>query len=224
MEGRLEKMIFITFEGLDGCGKSVQIELLTKFLREKGFEVVRVSEPGGSYASQIIRDVLRDPDVRMNVMTEFLLFSASRSEMVEKVLMKNQDRDVILISDRFADSSYAYQVHGKGLDEDFFSEVTERVVRGFIPDLTIWIDVPPCECRRRLRKRGGLERMERLGLDFFARVRRGYLKLSEQVPDRFVRVEGHRSVGEVHKEIVELTLNGIIRKEIFELLKKEKEK
>lgn len=218
MEGRLEKMIFITFEGLDGCGKSLQIELLTKRLREDGFEIVRVSEPGGSYASQMIRDVLKDPSCAMNAMTEFLLFSASRSEMVEKVLMKNQGKDVIVISDRFADSSYAYQVHGRGLDEEFFSEVTERVVRGFIPDLTIWIDVPPCECRRRLRKRGVLERMERLGLDFFARVRRGYLNLSEWVPNRFVRVEGHRSVGEVHKEIVELTLKKI------ELLKKRKEK
>lgn len=217
-------MIFITFEGLDGSGKSLQIELLTKRLRENGFEVVRVSEPGGSYASQMIRDVLKAPDVGMNALTEFLLFSASRSEMVEKVLMKNEDKDVIVISDRFVDSSFAYQVHGRGLDEDFFEDVTERVVRGFIPDLTIWIDVPPCECRRRLRKRGGLERMERLGLDFFARVRRGYFKLSEQVPHRFVRVEGHRSVGEVHKEIVELALNGILRKEIFGLLKKEKER
>lgn len=202
-------MIFITFEGLDGCGKSVQIELLTKRLREMGFEIVRVSEPGGSYASQMIRDVLKDPSCGMNAMTEFLLFSASRSEMVEKVLMKNEEKDVVVISDRFADSSYAYQLHGRGLDEDLFYDVTERVVRGFVPDLTIWIDVPPCECRRRLRKRGSLERMERLGLDFFAEVRRGYLKLNEEVPHRFVRVEGNRSVGDVHKEIVGLTLKKI---------------
>lgn len=213
-------MIFITFEGLDGCGKSLQIELLTKRLREDGFEIVRVSEPGGSYASQIIRDVLKDPDVRMNAETEFLLFSASRSEMVEKVLMKNQDKDVVVISDRFADSSYAYQVHGRGVDEDFFEDVTERVVGEFIPDLTIWIDVPPCECRRRLRKRGVLERMERLGPDFLKRVREGYLELNRRVPDRFVRVEGNRSVGEVHKEIVGLTLKRILRKEITGPLKK----
>lgn len=202
-------MIFITFEGIDGCGKSLQIELLTKRLRGDGFEIVRVSEPGGSYTSQIIRDVLKDPDVRMNALTEFLLFSASRSEMIEKVLMKNKDKSVIVISDRFADSSYAYQFWGRGLDEDFFYDVTTRIVGEFIPDLTIWIDVPPCECRRRLRKRGVLERMERLGLDFFDRVRRGYFKLNEQVPHRFVRVEGNRSVGDVHKEIVGLTLKRI---------------
>lgn len=202
-------MIFITFEGIDGCGKSLQIELLSKRLREEGFEVVRVSEPGGSYTSQIIRDVLKDPDVRMNAVTEFLLFSASRSEMVEKVLMKNEEKDVVVISDRFTDSSYAYQLHGRGLDEDLFYDVTERVVRGFVPDLTIWIDVPPCECRRRLRKRGSLERMERLGPDFFKRVREGYLELNRRVPHRFVRVEGNRSVGDVHKEIVGLTLKKI---------------
>jgi dTMP kinase len=208
--------VFITFEGPDGSGKTTQIRLLAEWLREQGREVVLTREPGGTEIGNQIRTVLHDPrNTMMDARTEILLFSASRAQHVAQLVQPALAAGKVVISDRYADSTLAYQGYGRGLDLEMLRTITGFATGGLTPDLTLYLDVAPQEGLQR-KQAGGDEwnRLDAEALEFHQRVRAGYLGLVEQEPERWVVINAARSVEEVQAEIkalVQARLNQVKR-------------
>ncbi|KAF0140929.1 MAG: thymidylate kinase [Stygiobacter sp.] len=197
--------MFITFEGLDFCGKSTQVQLLEKLLTEEGKKVKVIREPGGTIISEKIRNVLLDKkNSEMLIETELILFAASRAQLVGEVILPLLDENSFVISDRFHDSSIAYQAFGRGIDLEFVDELQKFVIGRAIPDLTFLIDIPIEEVVRRktMVKHVELDRIERSEMDFYEKVREGYLFLSSR-ESRFRKIDGKLSIEEIHKVIVD---------------------
>ncbi len=197
--------MFITFEGLDFCGKSTQVQLLEKYLIEKGKHVKLIREPGGTVISEKVRDILLDKkNSEMSIETELILFAGSRSQLVQEVIIPALEKNIYVISDRFHDSSIAYQAFGRKIDLDFVIGLQKFVIGKAVPDLTFFIDVPIDEMANRMSKvkKVELDRIESAKVDFYERVRNGYLFLAEK-ENRFIRIDGTKSIDEIHKTIVE---------------------
>ena len=184
----MKKGRFITFEGIDGAGKSTQIDALESFLTAQGIEVVRSREPGGTPVGEKIREMLLNDD--MTVRTETLLFFAGRAEHVETKIKPALERGAWVLSDRFADATYAYQVGGKGFSSEETEALEAWTLKGFSPDMTVLFDLSPetAETRRHVRA-GEEDRFERENNDFFKAVRNAYLDRAERNPDRFLTVD-----------------------------------
>lgn len=196
--------MFITFEGLDFCGKSTQVQLLEKYLIKKGIKVIVVREPGGTEISEKIRDILLDKkNNEMRNKTELLLFSASRSQLVDQTILPSLQNGYYVISDRFHDSSIAYQAFGRGLDFDFVYKLQSFVISQAIPRLTFFIDIPVEEVVRRMSnvKKIELDRIESSKTDFYEKVRQGYFYLAEK-DKRFIIINGLLQIDEIHRVIV----------------------
>ena len=197
--------MFITFEGLDFCGKSTQVQLLEKLLIEKGNQVKVIREPGGTNISEKIRNVLLDKkNKEMLIETELILFAASRAQLVGEVILPLLDAKAYVISDRFHDSSIAYQAFGRGIKLEFVDELQKFVVGRAVPELTFFIDIPIEEVVRRksLVKQIELDRIERSKMDFYEKVREGYLYLASR-EKRFRKIDGKLSIVEIHKIIID---------------------
>jgi len=195
--------VFITFEGPDGSGKTTQAHLLAERLREQRHEVVLTREPGGSDIGDQIRVVLHDlRNTAMDARTEILLYSASRAQHVAQLIRPALAAGKIVISDRYADSTLAYQGYGRGLDLETLRTVTAFATGGLVPDLTLYLDIPPQEGLQR-RRLGGDEwnRLDAEALEFHQRVRAGFLELVRLEPERWVVIDGTRSAEEVQAEI-----------------------
>lgn len=195
--------MFITFEGPDGSGKTTQARLLAEWLGEQGYEVVLTREPGGTDIGDQIRVVLHDPrNTAMDARTEILLYSASRAQHVAERIRPALAAGKIVISDRYADSTLAYQGYGRGLDLETLQRVTTFATGGLKPDLTLYLDVPP-EAGLQRRQLGGVEwnRLDAETLEFHQRVRAGYLELARQGPERWVIIDAARSIEEGQAEI-----------------------
>jgi dTMP kinase len=195
--------MFITLEGPDGSGKTTQIRLLTGWLREQGYEVIVTREPGGTDIGDQVRNVLHDPDnTAMDARTEILLYSASRAQHVAQLVRPALASGKIIISDRYADSTLAYQGYGRGLHLETLMTITLFATDGLLPDLTLYLDITPEEGLRR-RQLGGEEwnRLDAEALEFHQRVRNGYLELIEQEPRRWIVIDAARSAEEVQAEI-----------------------
>lgn len=195
--------MFITFEGLDFCGKSTQVSLLKAYLESISQKILLLREPGGTEISEKIRDILLDKkNSRMVMEAELLLFSASRAQLVRDVILPKLEEGFIVISDRFHDSTSAYQGFGRGIDLDFINKLNTFVIQNALPDVTFFIDIPVQEAKKR--KEGNqifdLDRIEISNDDFYTRVRNGYLYVSEK-EKRFFRIDGTKSIDEIHKEI-----------------------
>lgn len=175
--------MFITFEGIDGSGKSTQAALLASYLEAQGFDVLRLREPGGTSLSEKIRALLLDPAGTVNPMAELLLYEASRAQLVRGVIAPALARDAMVVCDRFADSTMAYQWAGRGLDGAAVAMANDLACQGVVPDLTIVLDMEP-EVAYGRACQGGMDRMEAEGLAFQARVRQGYLTLATREPQR----------------------------------------
>lgn len=195
--------MFITFEGIDFSGKSTQITRLEKRLRARGDDVLLVREPGGTMISEKIRTLLLDrSNDEMDSVTEFLLFSASRSQLVEQRIKPALHDGTHVIADRFHDSSTAYQGYGRGLDIESILHVHRLATHDLAPDLTFFIDIPVDESfRRRTLRAGDIDRMESADRMFFERIREGYLRITEDHPDRIVRVDGLQSIDAIANAI-----------------------
>jgi dTMP kinase len=196
--------MFITFEGLDFCGKSTQVQLLEKYLIENGKQVKIIREPGGTVISEKVRDILLDKkNSEMSIETELILFAGSRSQLVQEVIIPALEKNVYVISDRFHDSSIAYQAFGRKIDLDFVTGLQKFVIGKAVPDLTFFIDVPIDEMVNRMSKvkKVELDRIESAKIDFYERVRNGYLYLAEK-EKRFSRIDGKISIEEIHKTII----------------------
>ena len=178
---------FITFEGIDGAGKSTQIDVIEKTLRDRGIEVIRTREPGGTPLSETIRRELLSVD--MDPATETLLFFASRAEHLAQVIRPALARGAWVLSDRFTDATYAYQVGGRGFPAEKVEQL-ERWTHGDLqPDCTVLFDLPPQVAAERLARARQADRFEQEDCEFFTRVRNAYLTRAQQQPNRFMVVD-----------------------------------
>ncbi len=195
--------MFITFEGPDGSGKTTQARLLAEHLRRRGYTVVLTREPGGTPIGDQIRAILHDPrNTAMDARAEILLFSASRAQHVARLIRPALARGEIVISDRYADSTLAYQGYGRGLDLERLREITAFATGGLKPSLTLYLDIAPQDGLRRRRLGGGeWTRLDAEALEFHERVRAGYEALARLEPERWVRVDAARPVEEIQEEI-----------------------
>ena len=189
---------FITFEGSEGCGKTTQIEALAKALEAKGKTVLITREPGGTLIGEKIRNLLQDPghENEISDMTELLLFSASRAELIASRIQPALKRGEIVICDRFYDSTYVYQGLGRAIDMDIVEQLNQITVGTLKPDLTILLDLDAKVGidRAKSRQSGELDRIENESLAFFEAVRNGYLELAKKEPERFKTIDGLLSV------------------------------
>jgi len=195
--------MFITLEGPDGSGKTTQAHLLAGWLREQGYDAVLTREPGGTGIGDQIRAVLHDPrNTAMDARAEILLYSASRAQHVAQRIRPALAAGKIVVSDRYAGSTLAYQGYGRGLDLETLRTITDFATGGLTPDLTLYLDIAPREGLQR-RRLGGEEwnRLDAETLEFHQRVRAGYLELVRQEPERWVVIDAARSVEEVQAEI-----------------------
>ena len=198
---------FITLEGPEGSGKSTQARLLAEYLRgECGEDVLSTREPGGTEIGDQVREVLHaHRNVAMTAEAELLLYNAARAQLVAEVIRPALAANRIVLSDRYADSTLAYQGYGRGLDLPAVRQVIELATGGLKPDLTFLVDVTVDEglARRNSGRQRGEEfnRMDSLSCEFYERVRAGYLELMREEPQRWVRIEGTREVEQVQEEL-----------------------
>jgi dTMP kinase len=184
--------VFVTFEGLDGCGKTTQAELLVDYLRESGADVVATREPGGTPLGERIREVLLEGEA-ISGWAEAALFAAARAELVARVIRPALDRAAHVVCDRYLDSSLAYQGIARGLGVDRVLDLNVPAIGGLLPDRTFLLLVDPEEAAAR----SGSDRIEREGADFRAEVDRAYRELAEAFPRRIVQVDGTRPAQEI---------------------------
>ncbi len=175
------KGLFIAFEGPDGCGKSTQIRFLAEYLEEKGLSVVQTREPGGSPIAEKIREVvLSRENEGMAAMTEALLYAAARAEHVHKVIAPAIEAGKIVLCDRFVDSSIAYQGYGRALGAKTVWRINEPAVDGYMPDLTVFMNVPPERAFERMNENKEYDRLEIEDISFHRRVFEGYQELAKK--------------------------------------------
>lgn len=191
--------MFITFEGLDFCGKSTQVELLEKYLLNKGKTVRIIREPGGTSISEKVRSILLDKkNNEMHFESELLLFASARAQLVREVIIPSLAKGEYVISDRYHDSSIAYQGYGRGINLDFVVNLQKFAIGEAIPDITFFIDIPVDEfiTRKTKVKKEELDRMERSKIAFYEKVRDGYLELASK-EKRFIPINGLLSIDEI---------------------------
>jgi len=195
---------FITFEGVEGCGKSTQIACLERHLREKGMEVEVTREPGGTAIAEAIREVLLDPrHGDMGEVTELLLYAAARAQHVHGRIAPALKAGKVLLCDRFADSTTAYQGAGRGIDAALLDQLHRIATGGLRPDLTFLLDLDPEEGLARVRARGRTDRLEQEALAFHCRVREGYLAAAQRETDRFAVIDASGSIDGIAAAIAE---------------------
>ena len=193
---------FITFEGIDGCGKSTQIRYLTSYLEEHGRDHLLLREPGGTVIGEGIRNILLDKkNTGMTAMTELLLFEAARAQIVSEVIIPAVDSGKIVICDRFFDSTSAYQGFARNMGSEVVEELNSLATGGFEPDITFLLDISPEEALSRRVARGDEDRIEKLGMEFQEKVREGYLELARN-SSRIVKIDGTRSPEDTSAEIL----------------------
>ncbi len=189
-------MLFLTLEGPEGAGKSTLGRELAARLRERGYGVLEAREPGGTALGTRIREiVLLDLALEIDPLAEFLLYSASRAQLVREVIRPALAAGTIVLCDRYADSSLAYQGYGRGLERRTLEDITYEATGGLRPNLTFLLDLDPAEGLRRASSKGGLDRLERADLAFHTRVRAGFLELAAFEPERFAVLDASEPAG-----------------------------
>lgn len=198
----MERGRLIALEGPDGSGKTTQIELLEKYLKELGYEVVRTREPGGTEVSEKIREIILDNDnSNMNYMCEALLYAASRAQLVSEVIKPALASGKMVICDRFVYSSMVYQGIGRGLGIERIKSINEAALDGLEADLTFMITIPYEEGLKRKKMQRTLDRLENGGNEFHKKVFEGYLDISKKC-DKIEVIDGNRNVEEIHEDII----------------------
>jgi dTMP kinase len=200
--------MFITLEGPEGSGKSSQIPALAEFLREQGYQVYTTREPGGTTIGDQIRAVLHDlENTSMHPRTEILLFLAARAQHVEEVIRPLLEKGTIVICDRYADSTLAYQGYGHGVDLDMLKKLLDFSTGGLYPDLTILLDIDVEKGLNRRKESGGeWNRLDAYTLAFHRRVREGYLTLAANEPQRWRIVDAAQSIENVQESLQQTIL------------------
>ena len=202
---------FITFEGIDGSGKSTQLRMLASELRLRGREVVTTREPGGTPLGLRVREVLLDAEERVDPLAELLLYAADRAQHVRGLVRPALAAGHIILSDRYADATVAYQGAGRGFPPELIDDVVQLATGGLKPHLTVILDLSVEESRRRARRRtrGGRSKPDRLDSEdaaFHARVRDCYLRIAAAEPERVRVLDASGSVQETHHVVLDLVL------------------
>ncbi len=205
------KGIFITFEGIDGCGKSTQCEMLKDYLKDSGKDFIFVREPGGTVIGERIREILLDKkNSQMTPRAELLLFEAARAQITEEVIKPALEEGKIVLCDRFFDSSSAYQGMARGMGMDFVASLNMAATGGLKPDITFFFDISAEEALLRRGKRGeASDRIELAGLKFQEDVRKGYLELAAKSEGRVVTLDATKSIEEIFEEVKESLIGKI---------------
>ena len=207
--------VLLTFEGVEGSGKSTQAELLFRTLRTKGVDCILTREPGGTPIGERIRDILLDPvGKEMHAKTELLLYLASRNQHVQEKLLPALRAGKVVISDRYTESSFAYQGLGRDLTLQKVGRLNKYATGGLVPDLTIVIDVPPEVGRERM-KGETLDRLESERMEFHRRVRDAYLQLARRAPKRIKVLDGRRSQAELAQDVENLIRSKLVEKSVM---------
>ena len=199
----------ITFEGLDFCGKSVQIERLTTKLQKLEIPYLLLREPGGTAIAEKIRETLLfSKEEKMIPVTEYLLYSSARAQLVQQKIIPALQEGKIVILDRYYDSSTAYQGYGRMIDLKLISQINTLVTEGIKPTITFFLDIDLEEMEKRKKNfNNSLDRIESEAKSFFSRVRNGFLKIVEEESERFYVIDGIRSINSIAEEIWEKVSN-----------------
>ena len=201
---------FITFEGIDGCGKSTQARLLLDYMNKSGVETILVREPGGTNISESVREILlHSSSGQMGDRTESLLMTASRAQLTQEVIIPNMDQGKFVIADRYSDSTLAYQGGGRNLDIEWLIELNNYATFTLLPDITFFVDIRSEETLRRLDN--NKDRIEGEGIEFQARVRKTYHELADRFNERYVTLDGYGEIGDIHQKV----LNEMIRRKFI---------
>jgi dTMP kinase len=191
---------FIVFEGLDGCGKTTQAQLLADFFFRRGVEYLHVREPGGTVVGDKLRQILLNPDTVLTRWGEVLLLAAARAQLVQDVIQPALARGEIVVCDRYLFSSLAYQGYGLMQDVELIRQVNLEAVGGLMPDWTFLLDIDPSAGLARQANRRGLDRIEQRDEGFFQRVVEGYQLLAKKYG--FIKLDGKASIQEIHRQVV----------------------
>ena len=197
------KGYFITIEGSDGSGKSTQLKKIISYLEEKQVDLVVTREPGGTDVAEAIRELILDPAyLQMTAKTEMLLYAAARAQHVEEKVLPALQAGKVVLSDRYVDSSIAYQAYGRGLG-DMVAQVNAIATGGLVPDLTIFLDLPPAVgmARKQQEENHELDRLEQEKLEFHQKVYEGYDALCKKEPERICRIDASGTIEEVFGQI-----------------------
>ena len=193
--------IFITIEGGDGAGKTTQIRNITEFFESRGMTVLQTREPGGTPIGEKIRELLLDKaNSEMTSITEMFLYAASRAQHVNDVILPALENDLVVICDRFVDSSVAYQGLARGLG-DMVRDINVHATSGLTPDITFWLDIDPAKGKMRAGNTGEHDRIESEGISFHDKVRLGYRNIADAEPDRVKIIDAEKSIEDMRFEI-----------------------
>ena len=203
---------FVTFEGCEGVGKSRQISFVKEYLERNKIDYFLTREPGGSSISEQIRSVILDgKNTAMTDGCEALLYAASRVQLLEEIVKPKLDAGTLVLCDRFVDSSLAYQGYARGLGVEFVENINSYAIKNFMPDLTIFLDLPPEQAFLRKGGADASDRVELQGLEFHNKVYNGYVELSKKYPERIVRIDASGTKQETHQKIINaLKRKGIV--------------
>ena len=203
------KGLFITFEGIEGCGKSTQVKLLEQYFISKEKEVFLTREPGGPKISEKIRDILLEPENKeMLPETEVLLYMASRSQHTGEWIIPLLHEGKVVISDRYYDSTIAYQGAARKLNRNIIDIIIDFATFGLKPDITFLIDLPADIGLSRISKKDA-DRLERESMEFHQKVRNGFLKIAEYEKERYIVIDGRKNIEEIKKEVIKQIENKI---------------
>lgn len=203
---------FVTLEGCEGVGKSTQLENLKEYLFRRGIDAVFTREPGGTRISECIRSIILCRDyAEMDPMTELMLYMAARRQHTQEFIRKKLEEGRLVICDRYADSSVAYQGCARGLGTELVKQLNALAMGGVKIDLTLFLDYPPEKAFRRKGGRDAGDRLENEKIDFHNRVYSGFVKIAEEEPERFMRIDASGEKEQTHAEIVKTLIGkGII--------------
>ncbi|MCX5813066.1 MAG: dTMP kinase [Proteobacteria bacterium] len=194
--------MLITFEGVDGSGKTTQVDLLYNYLMDKGYKTLKTREPGGTAFGEALRKSLLQHDIHVFPLSELLVLMAMRAQHVEELIGPALQDGKIVICDRFTDATYAYQGYGRGMDQGIILTLNRLVTKGIRPNLTVLLDCKVEEgFKRKVERDFLMDRFEKEALSFHNKVKAAYAKLSEEEPERFFVVNGSAEVEEVQKKI-----------------------
>lgn len=196
---------FISFEGIEGTGKSTQAKLLQQSLLGLGYEVILTEEPGGTLISLRIREILLSVDHKnMKPLTELLLYNAARAQHIEEVILPALNRGAVVITDRFTDSTFAYQGYGRGIDQDLLKSIDRIATNGLRPDMTMLLDLDVETGLKRNRRINKTDRLELEDVEFHKRVRKGYHELAAKEPERIKVLDASGGIGELNIVIAKI--------------------
>lgn len=198
----MEKGLFITFEGADGCGKTTQLNLLAQYLKENGFEVVITREPGGKGLGERVREILLNYDGEVSSNCEAFLFLADRAQNVDMIVKPAVDAGKIVLCDRHTDSTIAYQGYGRGVDIKQLKMLNKLATSAFEPDLTFVFDIDVETSMSRVGK--VKDRMESAGVEFHEKVRNGYLEIAKEEPNRVKVINSKDTIENIFEQVKEV--------------------